>query len=88
MQGVDNLDVLQFERAALGAQDFQLLFHLGGLLGFFQIILPIRLDNAVRMPFFPYSSEAVFYHIADDPIGREKLRRRRDALFGDLYILF
>ena len=37
--------------------------------------------------FDPYPAERIFHHVADDPVRREKLRRRRDPLLCDLYIL-
>ena len=47
----------------------------------------VRIDALVLALVYIDSAEAVFNHIADNPVRGEELRCRRNAFLGDLYIL-
>ena len=86
--GVDALDLVRGEGGVLLADGGQLGFHRRLLGGFLQIILPAGFQSVIGVALHPQPAQAVFHHIADNPVGGEQLGGCRDILFGDLDVLF
>ena len=83
---VDELDILWLEVRVLGANFLQFGFYICFLLGFVEIVFPVFFERVVWMTVEPEASEAVFDHVAHDPIWCEQLGGGWDAFFGDFYV--
>ena len=85
--GVDEGQVLRVQSGVLFTNFCKLCLHLRLLRGLVQIIFPVFPQIAVRVTLYPQAAEAVFHHVADDPVRGEQLGHRRDLLLGDLTVL-
>ena len=81
---INKLYIFRFQLCILlpNLSKFFLYFRL--LLCFFQIIFPLSLQISIRVSFYPQSPQAIFYHVAYNPVWCKKLRNRRNFLFCNL----
>ena len=100
---IDSQNLCGFQCCVLLSDFCQLCLYRRFLFRFFQIIIPLALFDADRpfrivvrqilitgrwMPFQPQTPQAVFYHVVNNPVRREKLGGGRDVLLADLDVLF
>lgn len=81
--GIDDTDFFRFQGSIFLPDLCKLRLHLRLLLGFVQIVLPLRFQGIVRMAFQPQATKTVLDHVTDDPVRCEKLSSCRDFLFSD-----
>ena len=68
---VDTPNILWFQRFVLFPDGIQLRLNLRFLFCFFQIILPLPFQVIIRMPLYPQTPQAVFYHVTNNPVRRK-----------------
>ena len=86
--GVDELDILRVQGSVLFTNFRKFCLYLRLLLCFFQIVFPVFFQTAIRVSFHPQTAKAIFHHVTDDPVRGEQLGGCRNALLGDLHVLF
>lgn len=80
--GVDATDVLGLELGIALSDLGQLCLHLGFLLRLREVVFPGSLQGVVRVALHPQAAQAVFHHVAHDPVRGKQLGRCRDVLLG------
>ena len=85
--GIDAADVLGLELGIALADLRQLRLHLGFLLRLGEVVFPGGLEGVVRVALHPQAAQAVFHHVAHDPVRREQLRGGGNVVLADLDVL-